>query len=95
MKRLVGLIHEFGSTDIIEISNSLNMQIIDFNLNDEIDAILTCIDNHTKILTCSATLTTERKQYALSYMINRISLAPNNTKIIILKSDKKSKGRVY
>ncbi|KGL45642.1 hypothetical protein EP56_03800 [Listeriaceae bacterium FSL A5-0209] len=92
MKQLVDLIHEFGSVDIIEISRNLNMQIIDFNLNKEIDAILTCIDNHTRILTCSATLTNERKQYVLRYMINMMILIPDNNKTIILKSKQMNEG---
>lgn len=92
MKQLVDLIHEFGSVDIIEISRNLNMQIIDFNLNKEIDAILTCIDNHTRILTCSATLTNERKRYVLRYMINMMILIPDNNKTIILKSKQMNEG---
>ncbi|KGL45737.1 hypothetical protein [Listeria newyorkensis] len=87
MKQLVDLIREFGSADIIEISRNLNMQIIDFNLNKEIDAILTCIDNHTRILTCSAALTNERKQCVLSYIVNMIILEPDDTKTIILMNE--------
>lgn len=83
MKQLVDLIHEFGSGDIIEISRNLNMQIIDFNLNTEIDAILTCIDNHTRILTYSPTLEEKRKLYIISYMIAKIFLHSQKSTLVL------------